>query len=61
MVPARIDQALVPWLFGLALDRWCAGALTVSATVGALAFMALFMLPSAAPDEPATNAQPARP
>lgn len=61
MVPARIAQALAPWLFGLALDRWGAGALTVSATVGALAFLALFMLPSTAPDEPVTNAQPARP
>jgi predicted MFS family arabinose efflux permease len=60
MVPARIAQALAPWLFGLALDRWGAGALTVSATVGALAFFALFMLPSTAPDEPAPTAQPAR-
>lgn len=61
MVPARIAQALAPWLFGLALDRWGAGALTVSAAVGALAFLALFMLPSAAPHQPATDARPVRP
>jgi predicted MFS family arabinose efflux permease len=61
MVPARIAQALSPWLFGLALDRWGAGALTVSATVGALAFLTLFMLPSGASHRPATDAQPVRP
>jgi predicted MFS family arabinose efflux permease len=44
MVPARITQALAPWLFGLALDRWGAGALAVSASVGTLAFAALFLL-----------------
>jgi len=61
MVPARIAQALSPWLFGLALDRWGAGALAVSATLGALAFLALFMLPSAASHQPATDAQAVRP
>lgn len=44
MLPARVAQALAPWLFGLALDRWGAGALTVSAAAGILAFMALFLL-----------------
>jgi predicted MFS family arabinose efflux permease len=61
MVPARIAQALAPWLFGLALDRWGAGALAVSATVGALAFMALFMLPHASTEKPASQAHPVRP
>jgi predicted MFS family arabinose efflux permease len=46
MVPARITQALAPWLFGLALDRWGVGALALSGTVGVLAFLALFLLPS---------------
>jgi hypothetical protein len=46
MVPARIAQALAPWIFGLALDRWGAGALVVSAGVGAAAFLALAVLPS---------------
>lgn len=45
MVPARILQALAPWLFGLALDRWGAGALAVSAAAGVLALVALFALP----------------
>ncbi len=61
MVPARVAQALAPWLFGLALDRWGAGALAVSATVGSLAFLALFLLPSTAPQGPSSEAQPARP
>lgn len=45
MVPARILQALAPWLFGLALDRWGAGALALSAAAGVLALVALFALP----------------
>jgi predicted MFS family arabinose efflux permease len=45
MVPARITQALAPWLFGLALDRWGVGALALSGTVGVLAFLALFLIP----------------
>lgn len=44
MLPARFTQALSPWLFGLALDQWGAGAMAVSATVGTLAFLALFTL-----------------
>ena len=44
MLPARIAQALAPWLFGLALDQWGAGALALSAAVGTLAFGALFLL-----------------
>jgi len=49
MVPARIAQALAPWAFGLALDRWGSGAMVVSATVGMLAVLALFLLPSVHP------------
>ncbi len=44
MLPARIAQALAPWIFGLALDQWGVGALALSAAVGALAFGALFLL-----------------
>jgi predicted MFS family arabinose efflux permease len=44
MLPARGAQALAPWLFGIALDRWGAGALGVSAALGTLAFLALFLL-----------------
>jgi MFS family permease len=44
MVPARVAQAGAPWLFGLALDRWGAGALWLSAVVGAAACAALMAL-----------------
>jgi MFS family permease len=48
MVPARIAQALAPWLFGLCLDRWGAGALWLSGALGAVAFIALWFLPKQA-------------
>ncbi len=44
LVPARIAQALAPWVFGLAIDRWGAGALGLSAGIGVLAFGALFLV-----------------
>lgn len=44
MVPARIAQALAPWLFGLCLDRWGAGALWLSGALGLIAFGALMSL-----------------
>jgi predicted MFS family arabinose efflux permease len=44
MVPARVMQAAAPWLFGMALERWGAGALAVSSVLGAAAFAALFLL-----------------
>jgi predicted MFS family arabinose efflux permease len=44
MVPARIAQALAPWLFGLSLDHWGTGALWVSTGLGLLAAAALMML-----------------
>ena len=46
MVPARIAQALAPWLFGIFLDRWGASALWISVTLGLLAFCALLGLVS---------------
>jgi len=45
MVPARFAAACAPWLFGLCLDRWGAGAIAVSAALGLAAFVALFLLP----------------
>lgn len=56
MVPARIAQALAPWLFGLALDTWGRGALVLSASIGVLALLALFALPTSAAQEPVTPA-----
>ena len=44
MVPARIAQALAPWLFGLLLDRWGAHAIWASAAIGMIAFVALWAL-----------------
>ena len=46
MMPARIAQAMAPFIFGLALDRWGEGALWVSASIAALAFVALMAVPS---------------
>ncbi|HEY2188192.1 MAG TPA: MFS transporter [Caldimonas sp.] len=46
MVPARIAQALAPWLFGLVLDHWGAGALWLSAAVGSVALGALLAMPA---------------
>lgn len=45
MVPARVAQAFAPWLFGLALDRWGAGALLLSSALGLAAVGALCLLP----------------
>jgi MFS family permease len=52
MVPARVAQALAPWLFGILLDRWGAHAIWCSAAIGLVAFVSLAMLraPSAHPD-----------
>ncbi|MBL8331679.1 MAG: MFS transporter [Rubrivivax sp.] len=44
MAPARVAQAMAPWLFGLVLERWGAGALWFSAGLGAAALLALFGL-----------------
>jgi len=51
MVPARIAQALSPWLFGLCLDRWGAGALWLSGGLGAIAFTTLMLLRANEEDE----------
>jgi len=48
MVPARIAQALAPWLFGVWLDRWGVASLWVSAALGLTVFGALLMLPQLA-------------
>jgi MFS family permease len=45
MVPARMAQALAPWVFGVCLDRWSVGALWLSAALGMTAFAALLALP----------------
>ena len=50
MMPARIAQALSPYLFGLALDAWGANALWLSGSIGlavGAALLALRARPSA--------------
>lgn len=44
MLPARVTQALAPFVFGLALDRLQAGALWLTAGLGVAAFTALMAL-----------------
>lgn len=44
MVPARIAQALSPWLFGLLLARYGVGAMWLSAALGLTAFAGLLWL-----------------
>ena len=45
MVPARVAQAFAHWLFGLRLERWGAGSLWWSGSLGLPAFAALLCLP----------------
>ncbi|SAI73935.1 oxalate/formate antiporter [Bordetella ansorpii] len=54
MVPARVAQALAPWLFGLCLDRWGAGALWVSIGLSAIGFLALISLHAGSKDKQAS-------
>lgn len=52
MVPARVAQALAPFLFGIVLDRLHGGALWVTAGIGLAAFAALLALHTEASPEP---------
>jgi predicted MFS family arabinose efflux permease len=45
VMPARVAQAAAPVVFGLALQRWGAGALWLSGALGLSAFVALLLLP----------------
>jgi predicted MFS family arabinose efflux permease len=44
MLPARLGQALSPWLFGLLLAQWGTGALWISAALGLSALVALLLI-----------------
>lgn len=46
-VPARIAQAMAPWIFGLCIDRWGSGSLWISSALGGLSLLALLMIPTA--------------
>jgi len=52
MVPARFAQALAPYLFGVAIDRFGVGALWFSAALGLLGFAALMLLRASSTGEP---------
>ena len=43
-VPARIAQALAPWVFGLCVSRWGTGALWLTGALGVSALAALLAL-----------------
>ena len=53
MLPARLAQALSPWLFGLLLARFGAAALWFSAALGLSALAALLFIRTPAPESPA--------
>jgi predicted MFS family arabinose efflux permease len=61
MIPARIAQASAPWLFGLCLDRWGAGALWLSGSVGLMAFAALLALPRPSETSPSMSGRVGNP
>jgi len=44
MLPARMAQAMAPFAFGLALDRWQAGALWLTGALGLAALLALLAI-----------------
>ncbi|HRA79238.1 MAG TPA: MFS transporter [Burkholderiaceae bacterium] len=50
MVPARIAQAMAPWVFGIGLERWGAGALWLSSALSIAAFGALMLLRRVGPE-----------
>lgn len=57
MVPARLSQALAPWLFGLCMAQFGSGALWVTAGLGCVACAALLALSASAPG-PSRSATP---
>ena len=44
MLPARVTQAVAPFAFGLAVDRWQANALWLTGALGLSAFVALLFV-----------------
>jgi hypothetical protein len=60
MVPARIAQACSPWVFGLCLDRYGAGAVWISASIGLAALAALLALRYAEPGSARADPAPSQ-
>ncbi len=63
MVPARVAQAMAPWLFGVMLAHWGARAIWGSAAIGLVAFVSLALLraPPARPEPGGRRASTNRP
>lgn len=59
MVPARVAQALAPFLFGIVLDRLQGGALWATACIGMAAFLALLALHAEGSPRPVAAGKPA--
>lgn len=55
-LPARMIQALSPYVFGVCIDRWGAGALWLTALLSASAFLALRLIPRARSAGPPSSA-----
>ncbi|GMG88781.1 MFS transporter [Cupriavidus metallidurans] len=49
MVPARVAQALAPWIFGMCLDQFGAKSLWLSSALGMVAILALMAVRQSAP------------
>jgi MFS family permease len=55
MMPARVAQAVAPFAFGVALDRWGSAVLGLSTGLGLCAFGALMLLPRPPTPRPVPN------
>jgi hypothetical protein len=51
VAPARVCQALAPWLFGLVLASWSQWALVLTMSLGAMAMLALLAMRGTRPSE----------
>jgi MFS family permease len=60
VAPARVSQALAPWLFGLLISTWSQWALVLTTSLGTMALAVLLLLRVASPAErPAETSRPA--
>ncbi|MEK7319625.1 MAG: MFS transporter [Pseudomonadota bacterium] len=55
MVPARVAQALAPWIFGMCLDQFGAKSLWLSSALGMMAILTLMAVRQSAPLKTSTT------
>lgn len=55
MVPARVAQALAPWIFGMCLDQFGAKSLWLSSALGLMAILTLMAVRQSAPLKTSTT------